>query len=102
VTKKRMAKAEAHGGRREGSGKPSWFRGKSSSADEPQYRNIPDPWSIRLTPKGAEIGNAALARLNASKKDDEPEISRNVLVDMLLRLFGKSVNITQLRVLKDK
>jgi hypothetical protein len=85
---KRRAAKPQRGGAREGAGRPSWFR---------QSEGRKGTWVVRLTDRGEEIGEATIARLEARRRHDEPPISRNILIDALLRLHAKSFTIEDLR-----
>lgn len=92
VAKKQKAKTN-HGGSREGSGRPSWLR-------EEEGRKA--SWSVRITSSTADMGDDIVKRLDAQRKPDEKaEISRNVVVDALIRLFGSKLTIAQLRAMRD-
>lgn len=100
VAKKSTKKREPHGGRREGSGKPSYFRGKSSSAEDPMFA-VPHPWCVRLTATGAGMGAKEMARLNKERPKDKPEISRNVFLEALIRIFGPRLSFAQIERIQD-
>jgi hypothetical protein len=70
------------GGRRENSGRPSLFRGKSASSLDPMYGDVPSKLSLRLTRRGLTLLDAAVKRC---------KISRNDFMEGLIRVYGRTV-----------
>lgn len=79
--RKRVKPDRGHGGRREGSGKPSFFPGASDEK----------PWIFRLTPQAKKICDDRVAALNKGLNgDDGIKVSRNAFVEGLIRRYGKA------------
>lgn len=100
TAKKKAAKQkeESHGGRRRGSGKPSWFRGKSSSSDDPMYAGIRNSASVRMTPPGWVILDAVVERLTAeAEKAGALPVSQATIFETLVRLYGKRLTLGDVR-----
>lgn len=85
---------EDHGGRRVGSGKPSWFRGKSASSADPMYKGVRNSASVRLTEKGWTIMDGRVATLTAqAESSGKLPVSQATIVETLLRLYGPRLTL---------
>jgi hypothetical protein len=94
-------KKSVHGGRRIGSGRPSFFRGKSAKAKHPLYKHIPPATQLLLTMPAFDILLKQCAVLSKAyaKEQNNPKarISRNVFLDGLLRVYGARLSLAQLK-----
>lgn len=103
MTKKKTAKKKPepkgeHGGRRSGTGKPSWFRGKSASSKDPMFPGVRNSASVRLTPIGWEILDAKTAELSAqAEREEEMAVSQATAIETLIRLFGKRLTLNDVK-----
>lgn len=91
---------ETRGGRREGSGRKTFFRGKSGKAEEPLHGETPPPQQLLLSWKGwrqmerhRERITKDYRRLTGNKK---ARISRNVFVEGLIRKYGGSLALAHI------
>lgn len=100
-----MSKRKAtHGGRRENSGRGVFFRGKSTNrhTHKPMYdpRQISPPVSVLLTAGGRELLDEACEELTEVYQDrtgnSRARISRSVIVEALVRRYGKSLTLAQI------
>ena len=82
-----VKKKKDRGGRRENSGRPSIFRGKSSSSVDPMFDVEKHGMTIRLTPNGKSILDNKCARI---------KVSRNDLIEGLLVLYGRGITRDEL------
>jgi hypothetical protein len=80
--KRSKRKGNGPGGRREGSGRPTYFRGKSASSDDPMYRDVPAALCINMTRKGRTI---------VERQSEAIGVSMNVLMEALVWLYGRRV-----------
>lgn len=91
------------GGRREGSGVKTFFRGKSYDprTADPLFKNVPHPTSILLTAKGRKILDRTVRRLTKDWQTEEGNkklrVSRNVVNEALLRLYAGVLTLKQIR-----
>jgi hypothetical protein len=85
------------GGRREGSGRPSLFRGKSASADKPMFKHIVPPTTINITADARKILDDKSAELTReykqNTKNKKARVSRNVIMEALLRKHGEKLTL---------
>lgn len=95
---KKKTKTE-HGGRRSGSGKPAWFRGKSVGKDtsNPLYTSVAKAITLRLTAKGWEPIESKIAEFERTKNDDEPSVSYSDFIETLSRIYGPRVTLADVR-----
>lgn len=90
MSKKKRARAKpdrGHGGRREGSGKPSFFPGASDEK----------PWIFRLTPHAKKICDERVAEINKALNGESIKVSRNAFVEGLIRRYGKTLTYEVIR-----
>lgn len=101
--KSKPKKKDGRGGRYEGTGAPSWFRGKTVGTNtvDPLYTNVPRTWTIRVTPKAYRLTDEAMTRLEKKRAAGEPPISRNVIFEALIRKHGASLTIEDFRRMRD-
>jgi hypothetical protein len=94
-----MAK-NARGGRREGSGRHTFFKGKSSKAENPLYGETPPPQQLLLSWKGWNImeKNRERATKALRKVTGKPNarISRSVFVEGLIRKHGHTLTLADI------
>jgi hypothetical protein len=97
-----MGKKNTHGGRREGSGRGSFFRGKSKhpNTKDPLYEGVPYATSVLLTPTGREALDDVVENLtwDYQKKTENPKarVSRNVVIEGLIRVYGNKLTLAQI------
>jgi hypothetical protein len=86
-----------YGGRRKGSGYPSFFRGKSSNAENPLYGKIPSPQTLLLTFRASRIRDEKCKELTQKYRaftgNKKARISRNEVIETLLRKYGPSLKL---------
>jgi hypothetical protein len=90
-----------HGGRRAGSGRPSFFRGKYARAERPLYKKTLPPTTMVLTPQARKLLDAkckALTReLQQQTQNPKARVSRNVVMEALVRLHGSTLTLSAIR-----
>lgn len=85
-----------HGGFREGSGKPTFFRGKYAASGGRSS-------SLTMSGEAFEIADARTKQLSEELgKGNHPDgtpsfVSRNVLIEALLRRFAKSLTLADIK-----
>lgn len=88
------------GGRRQHSGRPTFFRGKSATADNPIYKNLVPARSILLTPEGHTQLNKTKLRLTREYRhktgNKKANISYNVVVEGLVRRYAEHLTLQQI------
>lgn len=85
---------------RKGSGRPTFFRGKSATSEQPLYRNVQAAMSILMTPEGRKILNALTKKLTkeyqALTGNEKARVSRNAFIEGLTRVYGPKLKISDL------
>lgn len=93
-------KKENRGGRREGTGRPSFFRGKTHSAEEPLYTTTTPRQTILLTRTGLKSLQRAQKRLTreyqSRTRNKKARVSRSVIVEALGRIYGERLTLDQI------
>lgn len=83
------------------SGRPTFFRGKSSKADHPLYKNFPPPTTILTTREARTILDDNVKRLTKeyvqASKNKKARISRNVVIETLLRKYAPTLTLEQIK-----
>lgn len=102
MTKKKAEKKRkaSHGGRREGTGRPAIFRGKSATAADPLHGEPPNPVSFLPSTAALAIIDTSRASLAASLK--VAKVSRSDYLEALNRLKGLSLTAADFRKVSDE
>jgi len=95
-----LKKTNNKGGRREGSGRPSFFRGKTHSAEDPLYTTVSPPQTILLTRTGLKSLKRVEKRLTKEYQvrtgNKKARVSRSVVVEALGRIYGEKLTLDQI------
>src|SRR4051812_10790468 len=109
VVKRKTTRAKAtttdggQGGRRHGSGKPAWFRGKSASSADPMYAGVRSGSTLRLTGLGWQIALPKVERLTGDALDAAGDDSKAIpvslsdYVETLIRLYGERITLNDVK-----
>jgi hypothetical protein len=85
------------------SGRPTFFRGKAQSESKtPRYRKpMVPPTSVLMTAYGRKMLDQTCKRLTRDykreSKNPKATISRNVVIEALIRMWGPTLTLKQIR-----
>lgn len=76
-------------------GRPTFFRGKSMNihTETPEYTKVPPPTTILLTRKARKKLDTRCKELT---REFGSMVSRNVVIEALIRLYGQKLTLAQI------